>query len=141
MRKWILLAFVVGTTLAVAASPAAAASPTAATGRLTGVTQISFGCPGPVREGGPSCNPWRVFANARFSVSASGAEGTPIPGTSRLVVSDLSGKFSLRLAAGRYIVTPLRQRSTHGGPRRLVTILAGEVTNVVIRFQGFPQMV
>ena len=39
-------------------------------GLLTGTTQISFGCPGPVREGIPSCNP-----GAR--------SGTPLLGRSR----------------------------------------------------------
>src|SRR5438132_11070874 len=48
-------------------SPAATA-----TGRLSGATQISFGCPGPVREGEPGCNPWRPFVHARLTVAGNG---------------------------------------------------------------------
>ena len=116
--------------LAGAAGPASIAS-----GRLAGETQISFGCPGPVREGVPSCHPWHAFAHARFSVAA-----LPANGTSRVVVSDAHGRFALRLPAGRYTVTPLAQAQTRGGPRLQVRVRAGMTTAILVRFQGFPQM-
>jgi hypothetical protein len=104
-------------------------------GLLTGTTQISFGCPGPVREGTPSCHPWHPLAHARFSVVA-GA------GKTRLVRSDAQGHFALRLPAGRYVVTPLAQPGLHtlGGPHLAVRIRAGETTRILVRFEGFPQM-
>ena len=117
------------------ANPAVTAS-----GRLTGKTQISFGCPGPVREGRPGCNPWRPFAHARFSVAQRSASGTPIPGTRRTVTSDAHGRFRLLLPAGAYVITPLPQRNTHGGTRLTVQVRAGESTTTLVRFLGFPQM-
>jgi hypothetical protein len=122
-------------TVAGAAAPARTVD-----GWLAGRTQISFGCPGPVRKGYPSCDPWRVFAHARFSVAREAADGAPIPSTTRLVVSDGQGRFSLRLPAGRYTVTPLPQAHTRGGTRLRVRAEAGAVTRVLVRFQGFPMM-
>ena len=109
-------------------------------GRLTGKTQISFGCPGPVREGTPGCNPWRPFVHARFSLAQRSASGNPIPGTRRSVTSDAHGQFQLLLRAGAYVITPLPQRHTHGGNRLNVQVRAGESTAVLVRFAGFPQM-
>ncbi len=119
-----------------------ASSARSAGGLLTGTTQISFGCPGPVREGTPSCNPWRPLGNARFSVAASPAGGNPAPGTARFVLSDAQGHFALRLPAGRYIVTPLPQPRLHtyGGPRLIVRIHAAETTRILVRVEGFPRM-
>jgi hypothetical protein len=103
-------------------------------GTLAGQTQISYGCPGPVAEGGPSCNPWRTFARARFSVS-------PNPsGRARIVVSDSLGRFSLRLAPGSYTVTSLAQAHTRGGATLQVRIREGALTRILVRFQGFPMM-
>jgi hypothetical protein len=75
---------IVAATCLLAGSGVAAVAATAGTavGTLAGQTQISYGCPGPVAEGGPSCNPWRPFAQARFSVSPSPS------GRARIVVSD-----------------------------------------------------
>src|SRR2546423_1501800 len=67
-------------------APAAGAAP--ATGVLAGRTQISFGCPGPAREGEPGCNPWRPFANARLAIG------------SRVVRSDAAGGFTLGVNVG-----------------------------------------
>ena len=86
----------------------AAATAGTAVGTLAGQTQISYGCPGPVAEGGPSCNPWRTFAQARFSVSPSAS------GRIHIVVSDSLGRFSLRLAPGNYTVTSLPQGAHTG---------------------------
>ena len=125
-----------------AAGAAAGASHGAATptGWLAGKTQISFGCPGPVRDGVPSCNPWHAFPNARVSVVRVAANGTPIASTRRLVVSDGAGAFRLRLAAGAYEVVPLRQPHTLPTDPLRVRVNAGAVTRVVVRFEGFPKM-
>src|SRR5947208_2307746 len=108
-------------------APAAAAAP--ATGVLAGRTQISFGCPGPVREGGPGCNPWRPFANARLAVAG------------RVVRSDAAGRFSLRLSPGRYVVRTLAMPHTTGATRLVVAVRAGATTRIVLRYDGFPKMV
>jgi len=109
-------------------------------GQLAGKTQISFGCPGPVREGTPGCNPWRAFAHARFSLARYSASGDPIPGTRRIVTSDARGRFAFRLPAGAYLLTPLPQRHTHGGTRLTVRLRAGDSATRLVRFIGFPQM-
>jgi hypothetical protein len=103
------------------------------TGRLSGATQISFGCPGPVREGEPGCNPWRPFAHARLTVAGNGIK--------RVIVSDERGRFTLVLPVGGYSVTPLPQKNTRGGPRLTVRVSAGKTTWVRVRFVGFPMMV
>jgi hypothetical protein len=109
-------------------------------GWLAGQTQISFGCPGPVRDDVPTCNPWHAFAGAQVSVVRVRADGTPILSTRRLVVSDDAGAFRLRLAAGGYTVTAVKQpRALPTAPLR-VRVRAGSVTRVVVRFEGFPKM-
>jgi hypothetical protein len=115
------------------AHPAATAS-----GRLAGMTQISFGCPGPATE--PPCNPWRPFAHARFSLAQRASRGDPVSGTRRLVTSDARGRFAFRLPVGSYLIAPLPQRHTHGGTRVIVHVRAGESTTTLVRFDGFPQM-
>jgi hypothetical protein len=109
-------------------------------GTLTGTTQISFGCPGPVSSSGPTCHPWHAFPNARFSIARRSVDGMPVPMTAIDVTSNAQGTFHVRLGAGTYLVTPLPQRSTHGGPRLTVRIRAGATTRVLVRFVGFPQM-
>ena len=103
------------------------------TGRLSGATQISFGCPGPVREGEPGCNPWRPFVHARLTVAGNGIK--------RVVLSDDRGRFTLVLPVGGYSVTPLSQKNTRGGPRLTVRVSSGTTTWVRVRFVGFPMMV
>jgi hypothetical protein len=120
--------------LAAGGSTVAAAATPAGGGTLAGQTQISYGCPGPVAEGGPSCNPWRTFAGARFTVSPSAL------GPARTVVSDSLGRFSVRLAPGSYTVAALPQTHTRGGPALHVRIRAGALTRILVRFQGFPMM-
>jgi hypothetical protein len=102
-------------------------------GRLSGVTQISYGCPGPQREGEP-CEHWSSFARARFRVTTSNN------GDTRIVTSDRRGRFTLALTAGRYRVTPLPQTHTTGGATLTVTIRAGATVWARVRFQGFPRM-
>ena len=111
-----------------------------ATGMLSGTTQISFGCPGPVSPAGPMCHPWHLFPNARFSISRRSTDGTPVPMPAIVVTSHGNARFNLRLDAGSYLITPLAQHSTHGGPRLTVRVRAGAVTTVLVRFVGYPQM-
>lgn len=135
MRRLILV-----TMLLAAVAAGAARGATVPAGWLAGKTQISFGCPGPVRQDGPPCEPWRIFPDARFAVVRIGPGGTPVAATRRVVVSDDGGAFRLRLAAGAYDVTPLRQAHTLGGAQLHVRVTAGAVTRVLVRFVGFPQM-
>lgn len=111
-----------------------------ATGTLSGTTQISFGCPGPVSPAGPTCHPWHLFPNARFSISRRSTDGTPVPMIAIVVTSHANARFSVRLGAGSYLITPLAQHSTHGGPRLTVRVRAGAVTTLLVRFVGYPQM-
>lgn len=136
LRKSVLVGFAVvvwGGLAANVGSPAATAS-----GRLVGKTQISFGCPGPATE--PPCNAWRPFAHARFALTQRLADGGPKPGTRRTVSSDARARFAVRVPAGSYVITPLRQSHTHGGARLVVQIRAGESTAALVRFIGYPQM-
>jgi hypothetical protein len=128
-----IAAVVCGGAAAGVANPAATAS-----GRLSGKTQISFGCPGPATE--PRCNPWRPFAHSRFSLAQRSADGGPKPGTRRTVISDRRARFSLSLPIGSYVITPLRQSRTHGGKPLVVQVRAGVSTSALVRFIGFPQM-
>jgi len=102
-------------------------------GRLSGVTQISYGCPGPQREG-EACEHWSSFPQARFRVTRLRS------GDTRVVTSDPRGRFTLRLAAGRYRLTPLRQAHTTGGTPLTVTIHGAVASWARVRFQGFPRM-
>jgi hypothetical protein len=102
-------------------------------GRLSGVTQISYGCPGPQREGEP-CEHWSSVAQARFQIT------TLRSGDTRIVSSDRRGRFTLVLPVGRYRLTPLRQEHTTGGTPLTVTIRAAATTWTHVRFQGFPRM-
>jgi hypothetical protein len=102
-------------------------------GRLSGVTQISYGCPGPQRVGEP-CEHWSSFAQARFRVTRLSS------GDARIVTSDSRGRFRLVLTVGRYRLTPLRQAHTSGGTPLTVTIRAAATTWTHVRFQGFPRM-
>src|SRR5690242_10771144 len=101
----------------------ASASPT---GRLLGVTEISYGCPGPQRVG-QKCQRWSVFKHARFVLTRVQPDGMPIASSRRVVASDRSGQFSLALTAGVYTVSPLSQAHTHGGRSFAVRVRAGQV--------------
>ncbi len=138
MRRLIASSIVLALSAGAVAAPASAGP---ADGRLSGSTQISFGCPGPVREGTPSCHPWRPYGHARFYVSRSTATGKSVPGSRRLVASDALGRFALRLPAGAYVVVPLPQAHTSGGAWVRARVRAGETTRILIRFEGFPKMV
>jgi hypothetical protein len=110
-----------------------------AEGRLVGVTQITYDCPGPQRVG-EQCDHWSPFARARFAVTRNGAGGRPITGTRRVVLSDGAGRFNLVLAAGIYTIAPLPQQHTHGGSTLTVRIHPGHTTHTTIRFLGYPMM-
>jgi hypothetical protein len=118
---------------------AAASASAGATGRLAGLTQITYGCPGPQRVGQP-CERWSVFKHARFAVTRVRPDGTPIASTRRVVVSDGNGRFSLVLTTGTYTVTPLPQAHTHGGRSLTTRVRIGQVTRTTIRFLGYPMM-
>lgn len=128
--------------LALAAVPAGASgAAVGASGTLSGTTQISFGCPGPVNPDGlPTCKPWHAYPNAKFSVARRSTTGAPVPATAVIVTSNARAHFSVRLAAGSYLVTPLPQHNTHGGPRLTVRVRAGMTTTVLVRFVGYPRM-
>ena len=131
----------VATVLALAVLPAGASvAAVQATGVLDGTTQISFGCPGPANPDGPTCNPWRAFPNAKFSVARRATTGAPVPATAVVVTSNAHARFSLRLDPGTYIVTPLPQHNTRGGLRITVRVRAGLTTTALVRFVGYPQM-
>jgi hypothetical protein len=102
-------------------------------GRLSGVTQISYGCPGPQRVG-EQCEHWSSFAHARFRLT------TLVGGNARVITSDSRGRFTLALAPGRYRLTPLRQAHTTGGISVTATIRTTATTWARVRFQGFPRM-
>lgn len=103
-------------------------------GRLSGVTQISYGCPGPQREGEP-CEHWSSFARAQFRVAKLGSRVA-----TRTITSDRLGRFTLVLAAGRYRLTPLRQVHTTGGTLITIMIQPAATTWTRVRFQGSPRM-
>ena len=102
-------------------APGAAAAPPP--GRLVGSAVISFGCPGPQREG-LDCLRWTPFARARLSVDG------------RLVVADSSGRFTLRLSPGAHVVKPLAQPHAKAGAPLVVRIRSGAMTKLVVRFSG-----
>ena len=112
----------------------------ASEGRLAGATQITYGCPGPAQEGAPPCEHWLILPRARFTIMGLGATGSPILATKRRVVSDTRGRFTLVLATGRYVLSPLPQAHTHGGSPIRVSVKPGRTTWALVRFQGFPQM-
>lgn len=115
-------------------SPSQAGSGAQDPGRLSGVTQITYGCPGPQREG-ETCERWSSFAQARFHVAKLSS-----PAAARTVTSDQRGRFTLALAPGLYRLTPRRQAHTNGGTAITVTVQAGATTWARVRFQGFPRM-
>ena len=138
MRRLILPLAALDAAALLAADASFAAAPH---GRLAVVAQISFGCPGPAREGTPGCNPWRPFRKARFAVVAVGPSGKPVPGSRRLYVASAKGRAVLMLAAGRYLFLPLAQPHARVGKPLSVSVYAGTRTTVVLRWQGYPQMV
>ncbi len=109
-------------------------------GRLAGLTQITYGCPGPQRVG-QQCERWSMFAHARFALRRNAADGTPIPSTRRVVASDGGGRFSLVLAAGTYTIIPLAQTHARGGATFTARVHAGQTTRITVRFLGYPMMV
>ena len=130
----------IGTAIALSvAGLAAGATPRAGSavqglGRLSGVTQISYGCPGPQREG-EACERWSTFAQARFLVAKLSTGSA-----THTLTSDRRGRFTLLLAAGGYRLTPIRQPHTTGGTPVTVTIQAAATTWARVRFEDFPRM-
>ena len=108
-------------------------------GRLVGLTQITYGCPGPQREG-EQCERWSAFPGAHFALTRDRADRTLIQGTRRILVSDAKGAFRLSLVAGLYTITPLAQEHTRGGSPHTFRMRAGRTVRITIRFLGFPMM-
>ena len=108
-------------------------------GFLGGLTQITYGCPGPQLVG-QQCERWSVFAQARFVLRRNRANGTPIPTSRRVVVSDRNGRFTLTLTAGNYTISPLAQQHTKGGRSLTARVRAGQTTRIKVRFLGYPMM-
>jgi hypothetical protein len=127
--------------LAAAASASASAADVRATtdGRMSGATQITFGCPGPVRVGAPPCEHWSSFPHARFTLTRLRG-GVPVSGSERRFNSDGRGRFTLPLAAGRYQLTPLAQAHSNGGAPITLSVRAGQTTWTLLRYQGYPRM-
>jgi hypothetical protein len=73
------------------ASAAAGSKTQHGSGLLVGLTQISYGCPGPARVGQPPCESWHPFPRARFGIRQIGPKGQPLPQIIRVVVSDRLG--------------------------------------------------
>jgi hypothetical protein len=129
------------TLAAVALLAAGGSFATAPRGRVAVVAQISFGCPGPARAGTSGCNPWRPFPRARFAVVAVDLAGKPVPGSRRLYLASAKGRAVLMLVAGRYLLRPLAQPHARADTSLPVRVHAGTTTTVVLRWQGYPQMV
>jgi hypothetical protein len=127
--------------LAIGVSVAAASHAQAGSGLLVGLTQVSYGCPGPARVGRPSCESWHPFPHGRFGIRQIGPKGQPLPQIIRVVVSDPRARFSIRLSTGDYQLTPLVQTHTSGGRKLTVHIRTGHTTRVLVRFLGVPRMV
>src|SRR5712691_9329142 len=140
MRRLIAVTVLpVALTISVAAASASQAQPRS--GLLVGQTQISYGCPGPVRIGYPSCESWHPFPHARFGIRQIGPKGQPLPQIICVVVADREAHFSLRLTAGDYQVTPLLQAHTSGGRKLIIHIRPSDTTRILVRFLGTPRMV
>jgi hypothetical protein len=108
-------------------------------GQIAGLTQITYGCPGPQRVGQP-CEHWFPFSHARFALTRDRADGGPISSTRRIVASDAAGRFTFTLTPGTYSITPLPQRHTHGGKPLTARVRAGATTRIQVRFVGYPMM-
>jgi hypothetical protein len=129
VRAITVIAAVAAIAVALAAN---AAGDVVSAGRLAGRTQITYGCPGPVRVGEPPCERWSPFPRARFAVTTGG--------TRRVVTSDARGRFRLSLAPGTYTLLPLPQRRTKSGRPVTVHVRSGETTSALVRFLGVPMM-
>jgi hypothetical protein len=129
------------TALAVGVNVAAASQAQPSSGLLVGLTQISYGCPGPARVGYPSCESWHPFPHGRFAIRQIGPNRHPLPQIIRVIVSDRQGRLSIRLSTGDYQVTPLAQAHTSGGRKLTVRIRSDHTTRILIRSLGIPRMV
>ena len=135
VRRAAAVVVVASTVLGAGAVPASA-NPN---GRLAGLTQITFGCPGPQRVG-QQCERWFTFPHTRFALTRKRADGTPMLRTRRVVVSDREGQFSLVLTSGAYTIVPLPQTHTRGGRTLTASVRAGQTTRITVRFLGYPMM-
>jgi hypothetical protein len=139
MRRLAALAAPLAALTIVSVATAKQAQP--GSGLLVGQTQISYGCPGPVQVGHPSCESWHPFPKARFTIRQIGPKGQPLPQIIRIMVSDRQAHFSVQLSTGAYQVTPLVQAHTSGGRKLTIHIQSDHTTRILIRFLGIPRMV
>lgn len=109
-------------------------------GRISGLTQISFGCPGPVREGAPPCERWARFPHARFAIARLAGDNTPIKSTQQTISSDDRGRFTIALPSGLFLLRPLPQQHTRGGAAIRVAVRSAVTSWALVRFLGYPQM-
>jgi hypothetical protein len=128
-------------TLAIGVGVAAASQAQAGSGLLVGLTQISYGCPGPARVEHTSCENWHPFRYSRFGIRPIGPKGQLLPQIIRVIVSDRWARFSIRLSTGDYALTPLVQAHTSGGRKLIIHIGTGHTTRILVRFLGVPRMV
>lgn len=138
MRSRLMLGIVAATLVAGAAVGDVAAS--SQPGRISGVTQISFGCPGPVQEGAPPCERWTRFPHARFEIARLAADDRPIQGTQKIISSGDRGQFTVVVPSGRYLLRPLPQEHTRGGAPIRVAVQRARTSWALVRFRGYPQM-
>ncbi len=134
------LVAVTASLVAISISVAAPSQAQPGSGLLVGLTQISYGCPGPTRVGHPSCEIWHPSPHARFGIRQSGPRGQPLPQIIR-VLSNRQGHFSVRLSTGDYQVSPLVQAHTSGGRKLTFQIRSGHTAKILVRFLGIPRMV
>ena len=129
MSKFV--AIMIGAPLLAGTAIAARAATTSA--HLAGKTEISIGCP--AERPGSSCQPTRPLPNAHISITKITPRGQP-DRHARIVIANAQALFSVALAPGAYVITPLAQSRTPEGPKLTVRVRAGHTTHVVISFQS-----
>jgi hypothetical protein len=125
-------------TLALAATStfAGAATRHARIARMVGTTRIATDCPVPSLM----CRSWRLYPNARFTVTRLNAAGKPLARTMHFVQSDAAAHFHLRLRAGMYVLTAGPGRNVKLAKPHRVRVHAGTTKVVTVRFTAIPLM-
>jgi hypothetical protein len=128
MRFAVVICF---TTLALLA-PTAANAKSARTGRLVGSTELSVGCP--VVSQNVTCNPWRLYPHASFTLTRLDASGAAVAGTARTIESNSNARFHIKLHPGSYLITPLAGSVTTGGSTVSVRVKTHKTKTTTVRF-------
>lgn len=113
-------------------APAGATARHTLTGTLSGVTKIDDGCP--AVSSGNTCNPWRLFPHAKFTVTRLTARGALPTRTPRIVESDGAAKFGVVLRPGSYVVDPVAGPNARGGSPVVVRVTVGATTTTSVRY-------